>query len=238
VRHWFKYLNFDENVAQGRAQLERELHRIGVVSLNQEKIAQKLGFNKPEDFLAAIGRGDVSEHQIAQAIEVAPKTEEVAKPLAARPAAAHASPKGILVEGVGNLLTKMAKCCKPAPPDAIVGYVTRDRGVTIHRRDCAAMLRLPEARRERMLGAQWGGGKGDTFSVDIGVEAYDRQGLLRDIGDLFVKEKVNVTRVNTLSKNDQAQMQFSIEISDLEQLSRLLALIQQVPNVIAARRQV
>lgn len=240
VRHWFKYQNFDENVSQGRAQLDRELHRLGVSSINQEKIAQKLNFHKLEDFLAAIGRGDVSEHQIAQTIqeEIAPKTEETAKALVARPAAAHASPSGILVEGVGNLLTKIAKCCKPAPPDTIVGYVTRDRGVTIHRRDCAGMLRLPESRRGRMLSAQWGVSKGDTFSVDIGVEAYDRQGLLRDIGDLFVREKVNVTRVNTLSKNNQAQMQFSIEISDLEQLSRLIALIHQVPNVIAARRQV
>jgi GTP pyrophosphokinase len=240
VRHWFKYQNFDENVSQGRAQLDRELHRLGVTSINQEKIAQKLQFHKLEDFLAAIGRGDVSEHQIAQTLqeEISPKTEDVAKPLVSRPAASHASPSGILVEGVGNLLTKMAKCCKPAPPDAIVGYVTRDRGVTIHRRDCAGMLRLPESRRDRMLSAQWGGSKGDTFSVDIGVEAYDRQGLLRDIGDLFVREKINVTRVNTLSKNNQAQMQFSIEISDLEQLSRLLALIHQIPNVITARRHV
>ncbi len=240
VRHWFKYQNFDENVTQGRAQLDRELHRLGVISINQEKIAQKLQYNKLEDFLAAIGRGDVSEHQIAQTLqeEVAPKSEEVIKPLVSRPATAQASPTGILVEGVGNLLTKIAKCCKPAPPDPIVGYVTRDRGVTIHRRDCAGMLRLPENRRDRMLSAQWGGSKGDTFTVDIGVEAYDRQGLLRDIGDLFVREKVNVTRVNTLSKNNQAQMQFSIEISDLEQLSRLLALIHQVPSVIAARRHV
>ncbi len=240
VRHWFKYQNFDENVTQGRAQLDRELHRLGVTSINQEKIAQKLQFHKLEDFLAAIGRGDVSDHQIAQAIqeEVAPKAEEAVKPLVSRPAAAQSSPTGILVEGVGNLLTKIAKCCQPAPPDAIVGYVTRDRGVTIHRRDCAGMLRLPEGRRGRMLSAQWGGSTGGTFSVDISIEAYDRQGLLRDIGDLFVREKVNVTRVNTLSKNNQAQMQFSIEIADLGQLSRLLSLINQVPNVITARRHV
>ena len=240
VRHWFKYQNFDENVAQGRSQLDRELHRLGVTSINQEKIAQKLSFGKLEDFLAAIGRGDVSDHQIIQTVleEITPKSEVAAKPLVSKPAAAHASPTGILVEGVGNLLTKMAKCCQPAPPDSIVGYVTRDRGVTIHRQDCAGMLRLPENRRDRILGAQWGGGSGDLFTVDIGVEAYDRQGLLRDIGDLFVREKINVTKVNTLSKNDHAKMQFSVAISDLEQLSRLLALIHQVPNVIIARRLV
>ena len=100
------------------------------------------------------------------------------------------------------------------------------------------MLRLPENRRDRLLSAQWGSGTGNLFTVDIVVEAYDRQGLLRDIGDLFVREKINVTRVNTLSKNNQAKMQFSIEISDLEQLTRLLVLIHQVPNVVTARRLV
>ncbi|MDD5181386.1 MAG: GTP diphosphokinase [Gallionellaceae bacterium] len=239
VRHWFKYQNFEENISQGRAQLDRELHRLGVASIKQEKIAQKLNFHKLEEFLAAIGRGDVSEHQIILAIqeEMAPRTEETAKPLVSRRAATQASPTGILVEGVGNLLTKIAKCCKPAPPDSIVGYVTRDRGVTIHRQDCAAMLRLPETRRGRMLSAQWGREKSAAFAVDIEVTAHDRRGLLRDIGDLFVREKINVTGVNTLSKNNQANMQFSIEVTDLGQLSRLIALIHQIPNVVDARRR-
>jgi GTP pyrophosphokinase len=211
-----------------------------VTAINQEKIAQRLQFHKLEELLAAIGRGDISEHQIAHAVqeEVQPKVDEVAKPLVAKPAAIQSSPGGILVEGVGNLLTKLALCCKPAPPDSIVGYVTRDRGVTIHRRDCAGILRLPEGRHDRILSAQWGGEKGETFTVDIGLEAYDRQGLLRDISDLFVREKVNVTRVNTLSKNNIAMMQFSIEITNLEQLSSLLALINQVDNVISAKRHV
>ena len=241
VRHWFKYQNFDENVAQGRVQLDRELHRVGVTSVNQEKIAQKLQFHKLEEFLAAIGRGDVTEHQLSQAIlsEVPPKVEEAVKVFVPKPAAVQTSTSGILVEGVGNLLTKMAKCCLPAPPDTIVGYVTRDHGVTIHRKDCAGMLRLPESQQGRMLSAQWGSStQGDVFTVDISVEAYDRQGLLRDIGDLFVREKVNVTRVNTISKNNQANMQFSVEISDLNQLNRLLSLILQVPSVVSARRHI
>jgi GTP pyrophosphokinase len=239
VRHWFKYQGFDENVAQGRTQLDKEMHRLGVTSINQEKIAQRLHFHKLEEFLAAIGRGDVTTRQIVVAIqeELPTRAADVVKPLVSKPAAKQASASGILVEGVGNLMTKMAKCCKPAPPDAIVGYVTRDRGVTIHRKDCSAMLRMPESRRERVLGAQWGGNKGEVFSVDIEVLAYDRQGLLRDISDLFAKEKINVTRVNTLSQHNQANMQFSIEIADLEQLSKLLALLHQVPNVVSARRQ-
>jgi len=239
VRHWFKYQSFEENVAQGRTQLDKELHRLGVTAVNQEKIAQRLHFHKLEELLAAIGRGDVTTRQIVVAIQEempGAKAEPIIKPLVSRATAKQVSASGILIEGVGNLMTKMAKCCKPAPPDEIVGYVTRDRGVTIHRKDCSAMLRMPETRRERVLSAQWGGKKGDIFSVDIEVLAYDRQGLLRDISDLLAKEKINVTRVNTLSKLNQAHMQFSIEIADLEQLSKLLGLLHQVPNVISAKR--
>ena len=240
VRHWFKYQHFEENISQGRARLDRELHRAGVGAVNQEKIAQKLHFQKLEDFLAAIGRGDVSEHQIALAIQedAAPRPEETTLPFTPRRTATQTSPTGVVVEGVGNLLTSTAKCCKPAPPDAIVGYVTRDRGVTIHRMACAFITRLPVERRDRLLDARWGGSQDVRADVDIEVEALDRQGLLRDISDLFVREKVNATKANTLSRNNLALMQFSIEISDLEQLNRLLALIRQVPNVIEARRRI
>jgi GTP pyrophosphokinase len=240
VRHWFKYQHFEENVAQGRTKLDRELHRAGIGAVNQEKIAQKLHFQKLEDFLAAIGRGDVSEHQIALAIqeEVAPKAEEVARPASPRRTAAPQSQTGVVVEGVGNLQTSTAKCCKPMPPDAIVGYLTRDHGVTIHRGACTFIARLPEERRNRLLSAEWGNYQNVSMNVDIEVEAHDRQGLLRDISDLFVREKVNAIKANTMTRNNLALMQFSIEISNREQLSRLLALIQQVPSVMAARRRI
>ncbi len=240
VRHWFKYQHFDENVAQGRAKLDRELHRAGVGAINQEKIAQKLQFQKLEDFLAAIGRGDISDHQIALAIqeEVAPRPENAVQVQTTKRITTKPSHTGIVIEGIGNLQTNTAKCCKPMPPDVIVGYLTRDHGVTIHRRACTFIARLPEDRHNRVLSAQWGNYQNTSTEVDIEVEAHDRQGLLRDISDLFVREKVNATKANTMSRNDLALMQFSIQISDLDQLSRLLALIQQLPNVIAARRRV
>lgn len=240
VRHWFKYQNFEENVSQGRAKLERELHRLGIGTINHEKIAQKFHFHKLEDFLAAIGRGDVTEHQIELVLreEIAPQhQEETDKPLFIRPEVSAKPLSGITLEGVGNVLTNLAKCCKPAPPDAIVGYVTRDRGVTIHRRSCAFIARLDETRQARLLQAQWGNKNNTRADVDIEVEADDRQGLLRDISDLFAREKINVIQVNTLSKNALAKMQFSVEISSLEQLERLLALIHQVPGVSMARRK-
>ena len=163
VRQWFKMQNFDEHVAQGRTQLDKEMHRLGVTSVNQDKLAQRLHFNKLEDLLAAIGRGEVTQHQIVNAIqeEIPAKIEET-KPVIQRTVITHQASAGVLVEGVGNLLTKTAQCCHPQPPDMIVGYVTRDRGITLHRKDCPAMQRLPESRRDRMLDAQWGSNQGDA----------------------------------------------------------------------------
>jgi GTP pyrophosphokinase len=239
VRHWFKYQHFEENVTQGRAKLDRELHRAGVGTINLEKIAQKLQFQKLEDFLAAIGRGDVSEHHIALAIqdEVTPKQEQTTKLLTSKRTNTLKSQTEVVIEGIGNLQTSTAKCCKPMPQEAIVGYLTRDHGVTIHRKTCTFIARLPEERHDRVLNAHWGNDQGVRADVDIEVEAYDRQGLLRDISDLFVREKVNATKANTMSRNNIALMQFSIETSDLQQLNRLLALIKQVPNVISTRRR-
>jgi len=240
VRYWFKYQHFEENVAQGRVKLDRELHRAGVGTINQEKIAQKLQFQKLEDFLAAIGRADVSEHQIALAIqdEVAPRADESARPNPPKRVIALPSQAGVIVEGVGNLQTNSAKCCKPIQPDAIVGYLTCDHGVTIHRRACSFIVRLPEARRDRVLNAQWGNDENNRTEINIEIEAHDRQGLLRDISDLFAREKINTTKANTMSRNHLALMQFSIELPDLSRLNHLLALLSQVPNVIAARRRI
>ncbi len=163
VRQWFKMQNFDEHVAQGRTQLDKELHRLGVTSLNQEKLAQRLHFNKLEDLLAALGRNEITQYQLANAIQdELPNKIDEAKPIVQRTASPQKTSSGVLVQGVGNLLTKNAQCCHPEPPDEIVGYVTRDRGITLHRKDCRAVLRIPENRRDRMLEAQWGK-QGDAF---------------------------------------------------------------------------
>ena len=158
VRAWFKNQNLNESIAQGRTQLDRELHRLGISSINQEKLAQRLHYNKLEEFLAAIGRNEVTQRRIAVAIqeEFPVKLIDTAKPKTYRPAVRQASKANITVGGVNNLMTRIAKCCNPAPGDAIVGYVTRDRGITIHREDCAFMLRMTESRSDRKLAAQWG----------------------------------------------------------------------------------
>ncbi|MFA6920305.1 MAG: bifunctional (p)ppGpp synthetase/guanosine-3',5'-bis(diphosphate) 3'-pyrophosphohydrolase [Gallionella sp.] len=156
VRAWFKSQTYDESVAQGRTQLDRELHRLHAASVNQEKLAQRLHFNKLDDLLAAIGRNMITQRRIAQALQEELPNKVVYKPAVnIRPAARHTSSPAILIEGVDNLVTRTAKCCNPAPPDAIAGYITRDRGITIHRRDCAFVQRLIQNRRDRLLDANW-----------------------------------------------------------------------------------
>jgi len=157
VRAWFKLLNYDESVSQGRTQLDRELHRHGISSINQEKLAQRLHFNKPEDLLAAIGRNEITQRRIAVAIqeELPTKVIEMAKPNVYKPITHHALKADITIGGVNNLMTRIAKCCNPVAGDAIVGYVTRDRGISIHREDCTFMMKLIESRLDRRLTAQW-----------------------------------------------------------------------------------
>ncbi|TAN85027.1 MAG: bifunctional (p)ppGpp synthetase/guanosine-3',5'-bis(diphosphate) 3'-pyrophosphohydrolase, partial [Gallionella sp.] len=157
VRHWFKTQNLDDSIAQGRLLFERELQRLGVSTVNQEKVAQRLRFHKLEELLAALGRNEITPRRIALAIQQEVPTKPVAalQPVVHKHTERRTSSTGVLVEGVGNLMIKLAKCCKPEKPDAILGYVTRDRGITIHRQDCAFMQRVPEDKRERMLSAVW-----------------------------------------------------------------------------------
>ncbi|MDZ4201654.1 MAG: bifunctional (p)ppGpp synthetase/guanosine-3',5'-bis(diphosphate) 3'-pyrophosphohydrolase [Gallionella sp.] len=158
VRHWFKTQNPDDSISQGRMLLDRELHRLGVNDINQVQLAQRLGFHKLDELLAALGRGDITPRRAGLAIvrEPSPKQVQPDKVAGAQSALRDKEMSGVLVEGVGNLMIKLAKCCQPHAPDAIVGYVTRERGITIHRRDCPFMRRVPQEREDRMLAAEWG----------------------------------------------------------------------------------
>ncbi len=156
VRHWFSEQNLDDSVAQGRALLDRELHRIGVTDINQERLAQKLHYNKLDDLLAALGRGDITPRRAATAIQQElPAKAPVPKTAVPGTATPRTSSTGVLIGGVNNLMIRMAKCCKPEAPHAIVGYITRDRGITIHTRDCSFMQRVPEDKQDRLLDAVW-----------------------------------------------------------------------------------
>ena len=233
VRTWFRQRDVGEQVALGRTLLDREIKRLGAVEPNLEKLAQRLQFNKLDEFLAALGRGDVGQRDLVQALQDAGKLAPAVLLPTTRTRARARSGNPVVIPGLGDVPLTLARCCKPAPPDALVAYTTVGRGVTVHRADCAALKRANPA---RMLPAEWGIEAGAAFEVEVHVKAFDRQGLLRDISDVIAKDKLDVLRVNTESRGEFATMQLTVRVRELAQLSRLLVRLQHVQNVIEARR--
>jgi GTP pyrophosphokinase len=240
VQSWFNQQNFESNVAAGRQTLEREFQRLGLHDVNYEKLAARFHHDKVDDFLAALGRGEIKPAQILTAVQdlVEPALKE-ARPAFVPRARGARKPAGVSIRGVGNLLTRMAKCCNPVPGDAIVGFITRGQGIAIHRRDCPNALRHHNENEERLIEVEWGADSAQTYPVEVEVLAHERAGLLRDITGLFANEKVNVTAVNTQTDKGQyvARMTFTLEIPNVETLSRVLALLDQIPNVMDVRRR-
>ena len=242
VRHWFTQQALERNLAEGRAVLEKELRRLNISDVPLDQLSSQFGFSQLDDFLLAIGRGDINTTQIVRALQkqvVAPPVEEPELvPVAPTPPSKSAGAGDIHIRGVGNLLTTMARCCKPAPGDAIVGYITVGRGVTIHRSDCRNVLNLAADKRARLIEVEWSARNRQTYPVDIEILAFDRQGLLRDITTILTNEKVNVLSVNTnTDKSDHsARMRLTLEIANIDELSRVLGRISQLPNVTEAHR--
>jgi GTP pyrophosphokinase len=242
VRQWFKAQQHEETIAQGRATVARELQRAGATSVNLDAVAAKAGFDKTDEFYAAVARDDVNLRQIQAAIKAvtqpAQPAETTAEPgLLAKQSKSAGAGAGILVLGVDRLMTGLARCCKPAPPDPIVGFVTRGRGVSIHRKGCAAVERMRAREPERLIAADWGTPRDEVFPVDIAIEAMDRQGLLRDITEVLSRERINVTAANTLTRNMASRMAFTVEVQDLEQLQRAFAAIREIQGVLSALRR-
>ena len=243
VRQWFKAQQLEATIAQGREMVERELHRAGKTALKLDAVATQAGFDKLDDFFAAVSRAELNTRALQHAIQVVAKPGDAAAPPPADEAVQLRASKsvgagsGILIVGVDKLMTGLGKCCKPAPPDPIIGFVTRGKGITIHRQSCSNIARMMTTSPERMITADWGAPRDEVFPVDIEVEAIDRQGLLRDISEVFSREKINVTAVNTLSKNMQARMSFTVEVASLQQLKKALQLVEEVKGVMQAGRR-
>lgn len=245
ARGWFKQQDHEQNIADGRSLLDRELNRLGVRDLTHEKLSEYFHLSSVEEMLIAIGRGDINPAQIAGAVHKLvekPQKEAERKKIPERQRQ-HVSSEGgdIQIRGVGNLLTNMARCCKPAMGDSIIGFITQGRGVTIHRSDCKNILNLPDSKRPRLIEVEWGGfGSEATYPVDIEIEAVDRQGLLIDVYTVLANEKINVLGSNTLSdqKMHTARIDVTLEIADIDQLSRVLGRINQLPNVMEVRRKI
>ncbi len=240
VRHWFKQQDRDINVSAGRHTLERELHRLGLKEIPLDQVTQKLNFSDVDSMMAALGRGDLQTAQVVGAVLSLSESDPRESPAlpSRRPRTAGES-KDFSVLGVGNLLTHAARCCRPVPNDPIVGYITRGRGVTIHRRDCANVLRLKQDDRDRLIEVEWGPLPERVFPVEIQLQAYDRPGLLRDVSALLANDRVNVLGVNTYTDRAEliARMELHIEVTDIGQLSRILSRIGQLPNIIEVKRK-
>ncbi|MGO9446004.1 MAG: RelA/SpoT family protein [Thiobacillaceae bacterium] len=233
VRTWFKQRDQGELTHLGRAQLDKEFKRMGSSAVPHEKLAQALKFNSVDEFLAAMGRGDVGSQILAQAVrELGAPT--VAPAIAPKVRQRAASPSGVIVEGLGSVPLTLARCCKPTPPDRIVAYTTVGRGVTVHRQQCP---NLANYNPDRIMRAAWVDRQSEGgFVIDLRLRAFDRQGLLRDVSDVFTKERVDVLRVNTESIGEYANMNLAVRVREAAQIGRLVNKLGQVHGVITVER--
>lgn len=237
VQAWFRSQDREENVEAGRALLEREFRRLALTSVDYKRIAQRVQLPKVEDMYAAVGSGDLSAAQVVNAAQDIIGDRPQPK-LRLSPGRSSRSGSAVQVLGVGNLLTHMAGCCKPLPGDAITGFITQSRGVSIHRADCQRLLQLSDSTPERVIEVDWGAAEDERFEVDISIEAYDRQGLLSDVTQLFANARINVMSIETQTnrKTHAATMRLTVEVVNLGSLSKLLERLNRLKNVISAER--
>ena len=243
VRAWFNALAQHETVARGREAVEKLLQREGKTAMRLEDLASQLGFKSADALFEVVGKDEFSLRNIETVLR---PPEPVLQPddylLLKKPRNNDKSPKGgVLVVGVESLLTQLAKCCKPAPPDRIGGFVTRGKGVSIHRADCSNFREMAVRNAERVIEVEWGAPKAaaaaSVYPVDVAIEAADRQGLLRDISEVFAKEKMNVIGVQTQSVKGTAWMTFTVEVADSGRLNKVLGVVATVLGVRSARRR-
>ena len=240
VQQWFRSLTRDENIAAGRAMVERECARLSLTALDYKEIAKQLNLRAVEEMFMAVGSGELSAKQILRVAQTVTRGDHNEKPFWVVRPSRPARRDAVRVDGVGNMLTQFARCCMPVPGDPIEGYITKSRGITVHRSDCARLLTLIGDYPERIISVSWGAGDTDRFPVKIGLTAYDRQGLLADVSSVMAREQVNVTAINTLSDPAQntAEMKVTAEVTSIDALLSVLEKLSQLDNVVAVKRLV
>jgi GTP pyrophosphokinase len=230
IRQWFKKQERTQNIERGREILEREVKRLGISITSLEDTARLFNYADPDDFLAAIGYGGITPHQLA--LKLVAEPEEV--PMVTKPSGGKTmGHSGIQVLGVGDLLSRLANCCHPVPGDAIIGYITRSRGVSVHRKDCINIKNVEDKRR--LIEVSWGKVQ-QVYPIDIKIDAWDRVGLLRDITTIVADAKVNIAGISTEYHDDIISVFATLEISNMAELTHLLSRIQGVRGVISAVR--
>ncbi|RZI43116.1 bifunctional (p)ppGpp synthetase/guanosine-3',5'-bis(diphosphate) 3'-pyrophosphohydrolase [Herbaspirillum sp. HC18] len=245
VRAWFNAIEQEETLARGRSMVEKTLQREGKTAVSLDELAHKLGFSKVDDLFLSVGKEEFSLRNIELALHADDAQKSAAKPdeetlvtnKSRASSTAQGAKSGVLVVGTEGLLTQLARCCKPAPPDEIVGFITRGKGVSIHRANCKNLAQMRMNALERVIQTTWGEPSKDTvYPVDIFILASDRQGLLRDITEILSREKINVIGVSTQSAKGQARMSFTAEISSTSQLQKALGVIREVSGVLDVQR--
>jgi len=233
IRQWFKKEDYQQNLAQGRLVLERELQRLGVSQVNFEGMSRDLGFKSPDDMFVDLGTGDLS---VSRLIRELPAAEESGSLLTAAPSVPESRPSGDAnIIGLKGLLTTFGRCCNPTPGDQIIAYVTRGRGATVHRQDCPNILNLGREDRERLVRVDWGN-QMRTFPVPVRIRAYDRQGLMGDVSNLLDAEGVNIADVKVNVNRGLAELRLVVEGQDISQLSKILTRLENIANVMEAHR--
>ncbi|WP_028449307.1 RelA/SpoT family protein [Chitinibacter tainanensis] len=242
IRHWIRQQNLDVALEAGKNLYDKEASRAGASNLNQDTVASRLQCKTIDEVYVGLGQGEISLRELNLAFSDAqrpaePPVEETPEDFV-KAARASQHGEGILIEGIDKLMTMLAKCCKPVPPDPVMGYVTKGRGISIHRCDCLALKRLAADTPERLIKAEWGNlqGNGHVFAVDIQVEANERPNLLRDLTDIMSREKINVSAANMQARDGRSRIALTIEIRDNEQLQKIFARIQEVSGIIRCQR--
>ena len=230
IRQWFKKQDRTQNIERGKQILERELKRLDITISNIEETAHLFNYDSSDDFLAAIGYGGITPHQLALKLAIEPEQiPTVSKTVRTE----KVTTAGIQVLGVGDLLTQLARCCNPLPGDHIIGYITRSHGITVHRKDCINVINVED--KKRLIEVSWGEIQ-EVYPVDVQIDASDRVGLLRDITTVIAEAKVNIASMNTTYHNEITSTFATLEIANMAQLTQLLSKIQGVRGIISATR--
>ncbi|MDX1403795.1 MAG: bifunctional (p)ppGpp synthetase/guanosine-3',5'-bis(diphosphate) 3'-pyrophosphohydrolase [Woeseiaceae bacterium] len=239
VRSWFRQRDKEQNKRHGRELLERELARLNIKDITPDALARQLRQGNPDAMYIALGAGDISMTAIASAVqklrrETEPEILETRRPSRAKKSGAS----DVAISGIGDLMCNFARCCRPVPPESIVGYITQGRGVTIHRQDCGNFRNLHGRHPERVIDVNWGSSADSVYPAELKVHAYDRQGLIRDVSSVFADENISIESIQ-MHKDPQAMqviLQIGVNVSGLPTLSRVISRIEQLPNVTSVRR--
>ena len=240
VRQWFRQAQFEDNLAEGRQAVDAEFRRLDLETADLAKVVGNFNLREVDELLAAVGSGDITASQVAGAVERwhAARTAPPSSLNLHKQVRSERDADDIQIEGVGNLMHQMARCCQPVPGDSIGGFITRGRGISIHRQDCRQFLSLAKRHPERVMEVRWADQAASRYPARIRVEAWDRRELIRDIGTLLATENVNVSAMNAQHSDppEQVSIELTVQVADFEQLASLLSKMQSIPNVTSARR--